>query len=77
MGGYIVERKAKLPCVDVVIGNPLPEDVKLSAPVYSQAMLDEYGRQGMIVEYVRDGELLKDRLEAVRKRGDEMLGRPR
>ena len=59
------------------LGNPLPHDVKLSAPVYSQAMLDEYAQQGMIVEYLKDGELLKDRLDAVRKIVNERLNAPR
>ncbi|MBD3387811.1 MAG: hypothetical protein GF416_02070 [Candidatus Altiarchaeales archaeon] len=73
LGGFIVEKKAKLPCVDVIVGNPLPEDMKLDAPVYSEEMLREYERQGMFVEYLRDGESLKEKLEGMKKRVDEKL----
>ena len=66
LGGYIVERKANLPCVDVVLGNPLPEDVKIDAPIYSEEMLEACRHQGLIVEYLNDGESLKDKLEDVK-----------
>lgn len=75
MGGYIIERKAKLPCVDVIVGNPMGEDVKVDAPVYSREMLDEYVRQGLIVEYLNQGESLKDKLEEVKAKVDAALGR--
>jgi hypothetical protein len=75
LGGYVIEKKAKLPCVDVVVGNPLKEDLKVDAPVYSEAMLEEYRRQGLIVEYLTEGESLKGKLEQVRKTVDDALGK--
>jgi hypothetical protein len=71
LGGYVLERKAKLPCIDVVVGNPLPEDIKVNAPIYSQEMLNDIQKQGLIVEYVQEGDLLKDRLDAVKKMVDD------
>lgn len=73
LGGYIVERKANLPCVDVVLGNPLKNDIKISAPAYSQEMIDEYEKSGMIIEYIKNGGSLKETLERVKKRVDKAL----
>ena len=73
LGGYIVERKANLPCVDVVLGNPLKNDIKISAPAYSQEMIDEYEKSGMIIEYIKKGDSLKETLERVKKRVDKIL----
>lgn len=68
LGGYILERKTKLDCVDVVLGNPLKEDVKLDAPAYSQETIDGYAEQGMIIDYVREGDSLKQKLEEMSER---------
>jgi len=73
LGGFIIERKAKLPCVDVVLGNPLREDVKINAPIYSRQMLDDLVGQGLIVEYINEGDTLKDKLDTVRKKVEEAL----
>ena len=75
LGGFIIERKAKLPCVDVIVGNPLAEDVKIGAPVYSKAMLEDIAAEGLIVEYLMEGEYLKDKLEEVKCRVDAALWR--
>ncbi len=76
LGGFIVERKAKLPCVDVVLGNPLRQDVKVRAPIYSQGMLDDMAAQGLIIEYINEGDTLKDKLDSVRRRVEDALGKP-
>jgi len=75
LGGFIMERKARLPWVDVVLGNPLKEDVKINAPIYGEYMLEECERLGLIVEPIKEGELLKDKLEQVKKKVEETLGR--
>ena len=74
LGGYIIERKARLPCLDVIIGNPLRQDIKINAPIYGRHMLDDCLSQGLLVEFLNDGEHLKDKLEDMRKRVDEALG---
>jgi len=74
LGGYIIERTAKLPCVDVIIGNPLAEDVKLKAPAYSEADIEEYKKAGMIVEYLNEGDRLKEVMEKVRAEVVKSLG---
>jgi hypothetical protein len=73
MGGYIVENMADLPYIDVVIGNPLREDVKISAPLYSAHQLKEYERQGLIIDYINRGDKLKDKLDAVKAKVAERL----
>jgi hypothetical protein len=75
LGGFVVEKKAKLACLDVVVGNPLREDVKVDAPIYSQEMVDDIAKAGLIVEPLMDGESLKDKLGQVRKRVDEALSK--
>jgi len=67
MGGYIVEIEAKLPCRDLVLGNPTAEPVKINAPLYSAKYIKEYEKQGLIVHPVKGGESLRDALEKVRK----------
>jgi len=73
MGGFIIERKAKFPSVDIIVGNPLREDVKVPAPVYGQGQLEEYKRMGLIVEPVLDGESLSEALERVKAKVNEQL----
>lgn len=70
MGGYIIENMAKLDCLDIVIGNPMDKDIKIKAPLYDMSTLDEYESQGLIVEKLYEGEMLKDKLEKVK----EMVG---
>ncbi|MBU0762679.1 MAG: energy-converting hydrogenase B subunit EhbP [Candidatus Altiarchaeota archaeon] len=66
MGGYVIENMANLPYIDVIIGNPLKEDIKISAPMYRAKQLEDYQKQGLIVEPVNKGEMLKDKLEKVK-----------
>ncbi len=66
LGGYIIERKAKLDCIDVVIGNPLDHDVKLKAPAYSKEDIEDYIKAGMIIEYLMEGDSLKDMLDKIK-----------
>ena len=40
LGGYLVECLVKPDYVDVVVGNPLKEDVKIDAPILRREMLD-------------------------------------
>ncbi|MCX6695425.1 MAG: energy-converting hydrogenase B subunit EhbP [Candidatus Altiarchaeota archaeon] len=73
MGGFILERKANLPTVDVIVGNPLKEDVKVPAPVYSASQLDEYRKIGLIVEYMQEDESLSEALERVKNKVKEQM----
>ncbi|MFH1055456.1 MAG: energy-converting hydrogenase B subunit EhbP [Candidatus Altiarchaeota archaeon] len=75
LGGYIVERTAKFDCIDVILGSPLKEDIKINAPIYNKAMLDECTKAGLIIEYVNKGDSLKDKLEQVKRKVDEALGK--
>ena len=59
---------ANLPCRDVVIGNPLGEDMKIQVPVYSQETLEECRKSGLIVEFVSDNDLLNDVLRRVKEK---------
>ncbi len=74
MGGYIVENMANIPHIDVVIGNPLRQDVKIDAPMYRAEQLEDYKRQGLIVEPIDRGEMLKDKLDRVKSIVKERLG---
>jgi hypothetical protein len=74
LGGYVVERKARLKAVDVVIGNPLPEDVKIPAPIYDKSEIDELERMGFVVEYIMAGEGLKEKLELVGDKVAHLMG---
>ena len=73
MGGYIIERRAKLPAVDMIVGNPLKEDVKVSAPVYSMGQLEEYKKAGLIVEPMLENESLGEALERVKAKVKEQM----
>ena len=63
-----MERIAKLPYLDVIVANPLDEDVKFDAPVYSKEDLDEIRELGLIVEGIDGSEPLKDVLDRMKKR---------
>lgn len=67
LGGYVVENIAELPCIDVVVGNPLPEEVKIPAPVYSMDTLGEYRRMGLVIEFVGRNEMLGHVMDRVKK----------
>jgi hypothetical protein len=68
LGGYFVERRVEADFIDVVVGNPLEDDVKINAPILSREMLDEIREKGLIVEYIHKGDSLKDKLEEVREK---------
>lgn len=65
LGGYVIENVAKLPYRDVVVGNPLREPVKIQAPVYSAETLGEYKKQGLVVEFLKEKEMLREVLDRV------------
>jgi len=73
MGGYIIERKAKLPSVDIIVGNPLKESIKASAPVYSQEQLEEYKKMGLLVEPILENESLSEALERMKAKVKEQM----
>ena len=73
LGGYFVERKVEADFIDVVVGNPLPEDVKINAPILTMEMLDELTEQGLIVEPIYKNDSLKDKLEEVREKVNQAL----
>ncbi len=75
LAGYIIENMAKPDYVDVVVGNPLKEDVKVEAPIYSQQTLDDYAKKGLILEYLMEGDSLKDKLKEVKDIVDNALGK--
>ena len=73
MGGYIIENMANLDCVDVVVGNPTEQDLKVIAPVYDKKTLEEYEKMGLIVEYIYVGDNLREKLEQVKTTVTERL----
>ena len=74
LGGYLVERLVKPDFIDVVIGNPHNEEIKINLPILSKEMLQELHDEGLIVEYLYRGESLKDKLEEVREKVQQKLG---
>ncbi|MFH1403582.1 MAG: energy-converting hydrogenase B subunit EhbP [Candidatus Altiarchaeota archaeon] len=75
LGGYVIEsRISDMDFIDVVVGNPLGEDVKIDAPMLSRRMIDDLADKGLLVEYVRDGDSLKDKLDGMKARVGERLG---
>lgn len=68
LGGYFVERVVKSDFIDVVVGNPLDEDVKIDLPILSMEMLDGIRDKGLLVEYLYEGDSLKDKLEEMREK---------
>jgi len=68
LGGYVVERIANLPYIDVIIGNPLNEDVKIDAPIYSAEDLEKIKKLGLFVEGIDGKKPLKECLEEMKKR---------
>jgi len=73
MGGFIIERKANLPYVDVIVGNPMREDIKAPAPVYNKEQLEEYKRLGLIVEPLQENEGLEEAIEKVKQKVKEQI----
>ena len=75
LGGYIVERVFEFPYIDVVVGNPHTEDVKISCPIYSMDTFDEIQDQGIILEFIKEEGGLKEAWEKVQAKVDAALGK--
>ncbi len=74
LGGYFVESRVKVDFIDIIVGNPLTEDIKIDAPILSKKMLKDLSKKGLILEYVQKEDSLKDKLEEVQKIIVEKLG---
>ena len=75
LGGYVVERLVKPDFIDVVIGNPHKEDIKINLPILSREMLQELHDEGLIIEYMHENDSLKDTLEKAREKVNTALGK--
>jgi hypothetical protein len=74
LGGYIVERAYEHDYVDIVVGSPLKEDIKLDFPILNEDMVQAIKDKGLIVEYLREGDSLADKLEKVKDQVKAELG---
>ena len=68
LGGYVVEVKAKLPCLDVVVANPTKEEIKIDSPVYNIETIEGYKKLGLIVVYVIKEDSLAEVINKVKQR---------
>lgn len=66
LGGWLCERKYRIPCRDYVIGNPFDEPVKIESPIYSEEGIQAMRDLGLIVEPVYVYDKLVDKLNKVK-----------
>lgn len=73
LGGYFVENRVEADFIDVVVGNPRREDVKVRAPILTRQMLGELSERGLLVDYIYASDSLKEKLDEMKKRVDDAL----
>jgi len=75
LGGYVVESLVKPDFIDVVVGNPLAEDIKVDIPILNKEMLSDLEKGGLILEYIGEEDTLKDVLESVKEKVEAATGK--